>query len=214
MLRSIISSSLILLFLTFSTSAQSLIGYGVKFGAAVSDPIWTFENDSPHSSEIEIGADVGFFLNWSLTNRFSLLTEMHFIQKGIKYNITKTNLSESGMIASITKVTIHPNVNYLSVPIYLKYDLVSSEVNPYLIAGLRVDFDLSENNSNEYPNLYLHKNNVDFGGSIGLGLQTKSILGIGTGIELKYSPSFVKYYSPLLTDIKNRTYEFSFILYN
>lgn len=156
--------------------------------------------------------DVGVFLNWSLTNNLSLLTEMHYIQKGLRIYQPVFDFHNADGVG-IHLESVNPNVNYLSFPIFIKYDLLTSEVIPYVICGLRVDFMLSKSKVNNPRWLYSNVSNMDFGGSIGLGFQTKSLLGIGTGLEIKYSPSFIKVDSSPMTDITNRSFEINIILY-
>lgn len=215
MLRSMIKLVLVLLFFAINVNSQTLTSYGLKLGAVASNPIWKVGSQSYDDVETRMGMDAGIFLNWSLVNNLSLLTEMHYVQKGLRVYEPIVNIlpNDNGVKVESHVVSVNPHVNYLSFPIFIKYDLLKSEVIPYLICGLRVDFVLSKGKS-ELPRwLYSNVNNMDFGGSIGVGFQTKSLLGIGTGLEIRYSPSFVKVDSSLEGEITNRSFEINFILY-
>jgi hypothetical protein len=211
MLRSMIKLALVIFFFAVSINSQTITNYGLKLGAVASNPIWEVGSQSYDGVETRMGMDVGLFLNWSLTNNLSLLTEMHYIQKGLRFYQSVVNSSGNGVETYVE--SINPNVNYLSFPIFIKYDLLTSEVIPYIIGGLRVDFMISKSEANNPRWLYSNVNNMDFGGSIGLGFQTKSLLGIGTGLEIKYSPSFIKVDSSPMADITNRSFEINIILY-
>ena len=205
----------ILLFLiSLNLNAQILTNYGLKFGTVASNPVWKVDSQSYDGAESKMGMNVGLFLEWGLTNNISMLTEMHYIQKGLKFYepIVENDQINNGFSVSVQSV--NPNVNYLSFPVFIKYDLLSSEVIPYLIGGMRIDFALSTNNIKNPRWLYENVNNIDFGGDLGLGFQTKSLLGIGTGLEIKYSQSFIKVASSQMADITNRSFEINFILFN
>lgn len=211
MLRNVIRIVFTLFLFVANINSQTLTNYGLKMGTVASNPIWKVGSQSYDGVETRMGIDVGLFLNWSLTNNLSLLTEMHYIQKGLRFYQTVINSSGNGVETYVE--SINPNLNYLSFPILIKYDLLNSEVVPYFIGGLRVDFMLSKSEVNNPRWLYSNVNNMDFGGSIGLGFQTKSLLGIGTGLEIKYSPSFIKVDSSPMADITNRSFEINIIVY-
>ena len=213
MLRSMIKLALVLLFFATNVNPQTLTSYGLKMGAVASNPIWKVGSQSSNESEMKTGMDLGFFLNWNLTNNISLLTEVHYVQKGLRYYIPIVENSQNGNGVSVYVQSVNPSVNYLSFPLFIKYDLLTSEVIPYLIGGMRVDFVLSTSEINNPRWLYNNVNKIDFGGSIGFGFQTKSLLGIGTGLEIKYSPSFIKVASSPMADITNRSFEINIILY-
>jgi hypothetical protein len=196
---------------SFGVSSQTLNNYGIKLGVAASNPIWKVGSQSYEGAESRMGMNVGLFLNWGLTNNLSLLTEMHYIQKGLRFYQPVVNTS-GGVVEAYVEAT-NPNVNYISFPIFIKYDLITSEVTPYIIGGLRVDFMISKSEINNPRWLYSNVNNYDIGGSMGLGVQTKSLLGIGTGLEIRYSPSFIKVDSSPMADITNRSFEINIVIY-
>lgn len=211
MSRSLIKLALVLSFFTISVNSQTITNYGLKFGTVASNPIWKVGSHSYDGVETRMGMDVGIFLNWGLGDNLSLLTEMHYTQKGLRFYQPVVN-SNNDVVETYVE-SINPNVNYLSFPIFIKYDLLSSEVTPYIIGGLRIDFVLSKSEIENPRWLYSNVSNYDFGGSVGLGVQTKSLLGIGTGLEIKYSPSFIKVDSSPMADITNRSLEINLVIY-
>ena len=196
----------------FNLNAQTLLTYGLKLGTSASNPVWKIGSHSYDGVETKMGMDIGFFLDWSLTDKISMLTEIHYIQKGLRFYQPVINYDSYGF--SVYVESIKPNVNYLSFPINIKYNMLSSEVIPYIIGGLRIDFMLSKSETNNPRWLYNNVRHIDFGGDIGLGFQTKSFLGIGTGLEVKYSPSFIKVSSTSMAEITNRSFEINFVLYH
>ena len=213
MLRSMIKLALVIFFFAISINSQTITSYGLKLGSEASNPIWKVGSQSFDGVETKLGIDVGLFIEWGLTTDASFLTEMHYIQKGLRFYQPAVQFYANTTDFSVTLNSITPIVNYLSFPLLIKYDLIHSDVVPYIICGLRVDFALSKNEIQEARWLYKDVNKVDLGGCIGVGFQTKALLGFGTGLELKYSPSFTKVSSSLEGDITNRSFEINLILY-
>jgi hypothetical protein len=207
----------VIFFFAVSINSQTITNYGLKLGAVESNPIWKFGTQSFNNVETRLGMDVGIFIDFSLTSKVSLLTEFHYMQKGSRFYLAEPNpdnpLPGNGYDALLYEMNL--NTNYLSIPILIKYNLLNSEAVPYLLGGFRIDFLVSKNKDFESYFTRVNLNNVDFGGTIGIGFQTKSIIGIGTGIEIKYSPNFTKVVSSdYWANVTNRSFEISFIIYN
>ncbi|MCL5030390.1 MAG: hypothetical protein M1480_15370 [Bacteroidetes bacterium] len=118
-------------FLSTNINALTLINYCNKFKTFASTPIWKVGSQSFEVVETRTGIDAGLFLNWSLTNKIFLLTEIHYIQKGLRFNEPVVSSPQSGNGVDAYVESINPNIKYLSFPVNIKYDLISSEVVPY-----------------------------------------------------------------------------------
>jgi len=188
----------------FSLNAQTLTRYGLKFGIAASKPIWKVESTSINGIREMYGADIGIFADWALSKKMYISSELHFIQKGLK-----TQFPGEKQIPNSER----PNINYLSIPITLKYILIDSDIEPYILGGPRIDFAISKNNLNWSRFFYQHTKSVDFGIDLGVGIQTKLLFGIGSGIELRYSPSFFNVDSSVFGNITNRSFEINLFFF-
>jgi opacity protein-like surface antigen len=189
---------------SFYLNAQTIKNYGVKFGIAASNPMWEVGSRSMSGVQTKYGIDFGIFADWALSNKLFITSELHFVQKGLK--------AEFGNADSISN-SDYPSISYLSIPIALKYTLNDYEVEPYILIGPRIDFAISKKETNWSTYVYKNTKDVDFGMNIGVGVQTKALLGIGTGLEVRYCPSFTKVDSSIQGDIKNRTYEINLFIY-
>jgi hypothetical protein len=185
-------------------NAQTIKNYGLKFGIAASNPMWEVGSRSMSGVQTKYGIDFGIFADWSLSNKLFITSELQFVQKGLK--------AEFGNADSISN-SDYPSISYLSIPITLKYTLNDYEVEPYILIGPRIDFAISKKETNWSTYVYKNTKDIDFGMNIGVGLQTKALLGIGTGLEVRYCPSFVKVDSSIQGEIKNRTYEINLFIY-
>jgi len=188
----------------FCLNAQTIKNYGVKFGIAASNPIWEVGSRSMSGVHTKYGIDFGIFADWSLSNKLFITSELHFVQKGLK--------AEFGNADSISN-SDYPSISYLSIPITLKYTLNDYEVEPYILIGPRIDFAISKKETDWSTYVYKNTKDVDFGMNIGVGVQTKALFGFGTGLEVRYCPSFIKVDSSIQGDIKNRTYEINLFIY-
>jgi len=189
---------------SFCLNAQSIKNYGVKFGIAASNPMWEVGSRTMSGVQTKYGIDFGIYADWSLSNKLFITSELHFVQKGLK--------AEFGNADSISN-SDYPSISYLSIPITLKYTLNDYEVIPYVLIGPRIDFAISKKETDWSNYVYKNTKDVDFGMNIGVGLQTKALFGFGTGLEIRYCPSFNKVDSSIQGDIKNRTYEINLFIY-
>ena len=188
----------------FNLNAQTLTRYGLKVGIAASNPIWKVESTSVKGITTMYGADIGIFADWALSEKAYITSGLHFIQKGLK-----TQFEGEKQIPNSER----PSINYLSIPITLKYVMLNSEIAPYILGGPRIDFAISKNNQNWNRFVYKNTKSVDFGINLGVGIQTKLLFGIGSGIELRYSPSFFNVDSSVWGNITNRSFEINLIFF-
>jgi hypothetical protein len=144
-------------------------------------------------------------VEWLDIPMFSFSSEVHYIQKGMKISVpvtTETNPDGTGDYR-----TFSPRVDYLSVPILAKARFVDGQLSPYIIAGPRVDFLLQT--KGEGFQVILDKfEKVDFGATVGVGVEVKSFEPVHLGVEFRFSPSFKDGYSSAFTKVRNSSMEF------
>lgn len=167
------------------SSAQSKFDLGLKGGAAFST--WAYSSldrlDLKSRQSLSIGI-VGELIDYY---SFNILTELNYIGKG-----------PSVIIRNLQDKEYYAKLDYLSLPILFKYKPLNYQVNPYLIAGPRIDYLLSSDG-----NEFIKFNRYDLGLVIGFGLQLYSVFGI----EYRYNASITKTYFSTHEKIRNKSME-------
>jgi hypothetical protein len=188
-----------LAFFSFSSAyAQLLKGYGLKGGVVVADQDYDFTQDLQYDTETRTGWDVGIFAEWLDLRVLSVLTEVHYIQKG--------HVTENARYDEFGKPqSINFRFDYLSVPILAKFTLRTQYAMPYLVIGPRFDYLLSYE-SEISKELYGDFKNVDVGGTIGVGLESR-LKPVKFLLEFRYSPDFSNAYKSDFLKVKNNSFE-------
>lgn len=101
---------------------------GVNFSRIASDELE--QSGTDFSNRTAFGA--GAVFDWRFAENFSLRSEPMYLQKGSKLQ---------NNAAANTEGTL--KTAYFSVPVFLKYNIESRAVRPYLMAGPSVDFLLT-----------------------------------------------------------------------
>jgi opacity protein-like surface antigen len=111
------------------TAAVGVTGKGLKLGFDVAK-IKTDYNELDEFLDSRVGFTGGAFLTYSLNRQFAVQPEILYVAKG----------AEKGLFI----FTFYWDINYLEVPVLLKYDLVpDGSVHPNLFAGPALDILLS-----------------------------------------------------------------------
>jgi hypothetical protein len=128
-----------------------------------------------------------------------MLTQLEYTQKGMIEEFMATdengNLLESGKIES--------TLNYLSLPISVKYTIPIPKIIPYLIAGLRYDYLLNYESIIDAPGLQVGSETSDpqvlentiyddfkrsvFGAQFGIGLEIDVLSFVKPWVEFRYN---------------------------
>jgi len=180
-----------------------LKGFGFKTGLVVANQDFDYTNpDLSLDTKSRVGFDLGGFVEWFDLPYLSILTEAHYIQKGMVIEVEKTNVY-GGHIGTIK---FDYRVDYLSVSALGKFEVGGKFISPYLIAGSRFDFllgSVTDGNDELYDNF---KSTV-MGGDIGIGLEFNPINFPTILTEFRYSHDFSKAYKADLLQVKNRSFE-------
>jgi len=197
-----------LLIIQFSSTAQLVRTVGVKGGAVAAAQSWDLASPFSLDTERRWGIDVGVFVEWLNMPVFSLSSELHYIQKGMKYSLPIT--TEEFPDGTGEYWIRSPRVDYLSIPLLGKARIPVEWLSPYVIAGPRVDFLL--HTEGEGFEIVLDKfEKIDLGATIGVGLEVKVFDPAQLGIEFRFSPSFKDGYSSPYTKVRNSSLEFLFV---
>ncbi|MCL4510100.1 MAG: PorT family protein [Bacteroidetes bacterium] len=206
-MRELIVPTIAVLFsLTGICRAQLIKSYGLKvaFTSAsqnISYPFdalgwWTSSRVSPQP-----GFNVAAFAEWLNFPFFSVISQIEYDQRG-----TKLEYFVRGDSGPIAKASTNGRLDYLSLPILAKITILNGPLSPYLIAGPRVDFIAGHNDVEIQPNMYpLYSNfrNTMLGWSMGVGLQTGSLLPVTLLAELRYNVDFFDSYNNDNVRIRN-----------
>ena len=91
------------------------------------------------------GLNVGIFSEFFNLLYFSLVTELNYVQKGMKEDIpvtTTTNPDGTGEY-----ITWDTRVDYINVSTLGKLRLNFSLINPYILVGPKIDLEINQENS-------------------------------------------------------------------
>ena len=202
MTRAIVSIGLILLFSSVA-DARVLQGYGVKAGVVIADQDFDYTFGSGFDTNDRTGFDIGIYAEWFDLAFFSLLTEIHYIQKGMKHD--ERRITEFG---ELPPRKWDNRVDYLSFPILVKITIQTSRYSPYFMIGPRIDLFLGHN-SNLLEGLYDEFERVDIGGDFVIGVGDNGA-PVKILLEFRYSPDFSNAYETDLLKVKNYSFEILF----
>jgi hypothetical protein len=190
----------------FSTSHSQLIrGYGIKAGFASTNQDWHYDIMSGSlNTDTRKGLDVGAFVEWLDIPLFSVVTEVHYIQKGFTQKIAVTN--EDYPDGTGEYVTHSAELDYFSIPVVAKirYDLLN--ISLYVFAGPRYDV-LVSTKSDIYGIILDQIESSELGASFGLGFDYSLPALFKVGAEIRYSPSIQNSYAKNGLTVKNQSWE-------
>ncbi len=151
------------LLVAFTTVAESklITGYGFKTGLVMGTQnpkgFFAYEYDIPevgyvfkdgiYSFEWGAGFSIMGYLEWFNTHPFNLITEIGYIGRGIKENITMTTtinywFGDSTITTTRNFPGLVKRVDYLILSSLMKLTLSTKGVSPYLLIGPRFDIYL------------------------------------------------------------------------
>jgi len=209
---------LILMVIIFCQSEAQLVkSYGFKVGLAAESQKWEFAAITTLAvdTKIRTGIDVGVFIEWLDIPYFSVLTELHYIQKGAKCtsNVMWTIVDRNSPQGYVDQgyYSFTPRLDYLSIPLLVKFRFATPVCSAYLVVGPRIDFFLSRHGTdwlvmtNDYQK-------INFGGTYGIGLEQFSLVPFNIGAEFRYSPSYQKSYTANNLTVNNQSMEFLLLI--
>ena len=195
--------------LIHAADAQIVKSYGIKAGAVLAGQDWEYSPSSPLAGldiadQMRWGVDVGCFVEWFDNPTFSLVTEVHYAQRGCQDEVVVRSTSHPEGIG--TKI-LSPRLDYLSLPLLLKARLDFVPVSPYLLAGPRFDvllgkhpdgFDLVINQIKDH----------DWGITLGAGIAYDISSGYAIGAEFRYELSLQDIYETDMLTVRNHSMQF------
>lgn len=209
MKRFIIPMMTILLSCTSIGKAQLIRSYGVKlaFTSASQNldyptPPWGWWTGIKTSANP--GFNVAAFAEWLNIPFFSVVSQIEYAERGarMKYPVPGGWRSTEGRL------------HYLSVPILAKVTIPVGRASPYVLAGPRADFliDYRDVQIPPWGNALSNPFYSDFksailGGSVGVGVQTTSVLPVALLAELRYNFDFFDSYNNGYLKVRNNAFD-------
>jgi hypothetical protein len=197
--------------------SQLIKRYGAKVGVTSATWNWETEGFSIRGIDARFGIDLGAYLEWFNTPIISVVSELTFVQKGMKEDIPITTTQFPDGTGEVVKHNVR--LDYLSLAILPKGRLETGAVEVYAVTGVRMDISLSNSlvvvgreplrTQSELAYQYLvdRFKTYQLGGTFGIGAQLNGWLPFSTGLEFRYSPNFHRAYSIGYWKITNRSFE-------
>ncbi|MDP8269722.1 MAG: porin family protein [Candidatus Tenebribacter davisii] len=193
-----------LLILCFNLLYSQLINsYGIKAGLSIANQDYDFTYIDGLMTNYRYGMDISPFVEIVINNRFNLLLEIHYIQKG-----TDVEIDVRDNIGQLIDTEVSIIVNYLEFDLFTKFEIGQSRVKPYIIGGSIIDIFIGYKNEwNFFDSYYDDFNPIDFGISIGLGTEYQLSKKITSLLEIRFSPSLTTSYKVDVIEISNLSFE-------
>lgn len=191
----------VLFVLTGMVPAQLLRSYGVKVAYTSASQTLNSPYDvngwwvASQTSSVN-GVNIAAFAEWFDLQHLSFISQIEYDHRGanLQYTINGEPASTRG------------GLSYLSVPMLAKIKIQTGSVSPYVIAGPRADFLVSYEDFHIEPGpypIYARFKKSMVGWSMGVGLETGTLLLVNLLAELRYDFDFSDSYNDGLVKIRN-----------
>ncbi len=220
-MKRIIIVIVITLIAAASANAQLYKGFGIKAGTSIANQDidfnpggFIFVSGIGHY-QYKYGLTIGIFKEIHVIENLNAQFGVNYSQKGsiIEYDEYNYNYSEK----TGNTYSIHNNLDFITAEVYAKYTSSNSLLNPYVLAGLRMDFFLSqhiftrkggENTDEQYSQEIT--NNKILGATIGAGIEFQAHKLFTVFLEGTYNPDFTYLTDKIImnTDYKIRGHSF------
>jgi hypothetical protein len=198
-MKSILIMLALLTLFASTGDAQIVKSYGFKIGTVTATQSFDYSVRLSLPTEYRWGIDASAFVELFPTQYFSLLSELHFIQKGFSIPLVETTIAAPEGTGQI--IINRPRLDYLAIPLLAKFRMESGAISPYIFAGPRIDVLLGKDDiSLEYVR-------SDFGATLGIGAEFSVMAAPSFLIEGRYSPSFRHAFENENVTVTNKSFE-------
>ena len=217
-MKKILFILIVLSLLPFSNYASTLKHYGIKIGLTSAYQEFSFDLSNVDLKR-KNGLNAGIFIELLDFSNFCILAQLEYTQKGISGDMNGTDEEGNDL-----QFTIESRLDYLSVPISVKYTIPIQGFTPYVITGLRYDY-LMNYNSTEEPGsvgaeeptgyldfIYDEFRKSVFGAQFGVGVSLDFISVIKPYIEFRYNIDLTNSLKLEESTAKNNSYDISLFL--
>ena len=184
-----------------SANAQLYKGFGIKAGTSLANQTFSINGEAFDPAKYKFGFTAGIFKEFHIIQNLKAQIGINYSRKGRLDELIETNAY--GELTGYTYYS-HHNLDFITTELYAKYDFLNGKVKPYALAGLRLDFYLSQHSFSRY-------NDVDTEFEIGLTVTNNKLFGasLGAGVEYQASKLFSVFlegtYNPDFTYITNES---------
>ncbi len=194
-MRKLIIIIAITLITAASANAQFYKGFGIKGGISIAKQVGTLNDYDMTNHLYKTGITLGIFKEISLIQKLKTQVGINYVKKGTMYQVIPYNTPE-------TKVNYTININFITTEVYAKYEFLSSNIKPYALAGLRLDFYVSQNNyldngEEVSPRTKSITSNKILGASLGAGVEYQAKKQFSIFLEGTYNPDFTNIHDEL-----------------
>jgi hypothetical protein len=199
-MRKLIIVIAITLIAAATANAQFYKGFGVKVGTSIANMDYTYPTTAIVDNEYrtrnnKIGLTIGIFKEINLIENLKAQIGINYARKGNKLELKE--LDEFGIATGSTYFDYY-SYNFITAELYGKYSFLKSKVNPYVLAGLRMDFYVSQEVTikdplfigGEYTYMDPVTNNKILGASLGAGVEYQASKLFSLFLEGTYNPDF------------------------
>ena len=158
-----------------TSQAQIIRGYGLKVGTTISNQDWEYSNSSGLSglsfdSNSRVGINFGIFTEFLNVPFISIVTEVNYLQKGMKKDIPVTTNSQPDGTGEF--ITWDTKVSYINISALGKLRINTGLFTPYILLGPKIDFEINKSNSIGSLNVVEENFNKNrFGLKVGIGTE-------------------------------------------
>jgi hypothetical protein len=165
----------------------------------------------PSDFSRRLGFNIGLFLESIKIHNLLLVTQIEYNQKGFIDKAIWTDENEN----IVGEAKANYRLDYLTIPIFIKYRHENFHFKPFLSAGPRIDFLINKKNGiYEHPSGSIkgffadYFKNFVIGTSVSAGFEITKLLPLKTSIEIRYNIDFTE--SSKHTDfikLKNKSFD-------
>jgi hypothetical protein len=176
---------------------------GVKIGVCVANQRVAFESDDYPTRSRE-GITLGGYVELPLRRGLHVLAEFEYVQKGMRdqwFEITPGG-------EEIRGPWLDNRVDYLSIPVLIKYVVPVGDFRPFVSAGPRVDIRIGSRCQPDpfgpivWDYIYDDLERIDFGADAALGIDTPWL-----SLEGRYNYAFQPSFRSGFITVRNRSYQ-------
>ena len=193
------------------TKAQFINSYGLKLGIVNAKQDWSYSN---YPSRDIMGNSItqlvlGGYFEHIINPKLSFLSGLEFMTKGAKSEELEVWGDDP---ADSPNNTITPtlHLDYLSIPIKIKYTHKYKNYSPYGLIGFKYDILINKKES-ALGGILENINNSEYCLTYGIGIM-KDIEKYNVGLEIRNSYPINSAYSTDLLEIKNFTTDISLLI--
>jgi opacity protein-like surface antigen len=187
--------------------SQFIKGYGIKVGTTHANQEWTYapQIDIRFFPDSRWGFNGGLFAEFLQLPFFSVVAELNYTQKGMKYEFKVTDPGDPSGTGET--ITMDNQLDYLDLRMLVKLRKSYPLFSPYLLAGPRFDYQVAESIAREFDSIFKDFKKETYGIGVGAGVEISSVISFPLLLEFIYNYDFSKPYKTENLTIKNEDIE-------